>query len=50
MAPRESAVRRKLSISEYGITDTNTGEVTRSADEEGVYARLGLPLDPARAA
>ncbi len=46
VALRESAVRRKLSISEYGITDTNTGEVTRSADEEGVYARLGLPLIP----
>jgi len=46
VALRESAVRRKLSISEYGITDTNTGEVTRSAGEEGVYARLGLPLIP----
>src|SRR5262249_13047745 len=43
VALRESAVRRKLSISEYGITDTSTGEVTKSADEEGVYARLGLP-------
>jgi DNA polymerase (family X) len=46
VALRESAVRRKLSISEYGITDTKTGEVTRSADEEGVYARLGLPWIP----
>jgi len=46
VALREAAVRRKVSISEYGITDTKTGEVTRSADEEGVYARLGLPWIP----
>ena len=46
VALRESAVRRKVSISEYGITDTKTGEVTRSVDEEGVYARLGLPWIP----
>jgi DNA polymerase (family X) len=31
-----------LSVSEHGITDTNTGEVARYATEAEVYGRLGL--------
>jgi DNA polymerase (family 10) len=43
VALREAAVRRGLHISEYGILDDATGETTRCATEEEVYARLGLP-------
>ncbi|HWH95102.1 MAG TPA: nucleotidyltransferase domain-containing protein, partial [Baekduia sp.] len=43
MALREAAVRRGLHVSEYGILDDATGETTRCATEEEVYARLGLP-------
>ncbi len=39
---RERAVKRGLSVSEHGIADTETGEVTRCEDEAGVYERLGL--------
>ena len=39
---RERAVRSGLSVSEHGITDTETGEVTHCEDESGVYERLGL--------
>ena len=38
---REDAVRRGLSVSEHGITDTETNEVTLCATEEEVYDRLG---------
>ena len=40
---RELAVRRGLHVSEHGILDDATGETTRCATEEEVYARLGLP-------
>ena len=50
MALREAAVRRGLHVSEYGILDDATGETTRCATEEEVYERLGLRVDPARAA
>jgi DNA polymerase (family 10) len=43
MRLREQAVRRGLHVSEYGILDDATGETTRCATEEEVYARLGLP-------
>ncbi len=43
---RELMVRRGLHISEYGILDDATGETTRCATEEEVYARLGLPWIP----
>ncbi|HEX6020537.1 MAG TPA: DNA polymerase/3'-5' exonuclease PolX [Solirubrobacter sp.] len=43
---RESAVRRGLHVSEYGILDDNTGETTRCATEEEVYERLGLAWIP----
>jgi DNA polymerase (family 10) len=39
---RERAVAMGLSVSEHGITDTETGEVSRYATEAGVYERLGL--------
>lgn len=39
---RERALRMGLSVSEHGITDTETGTVTRCEDEAGVYRRLGL--------
>jgi DNA polymerase (family 10) len=39
---RERAVKMGLSVSEHGIADTESGEVTRCADEAGVYERLGL--------
>jgi DNA polymerase (family X) len=38
---REDAVGRGLSVSEHGITDTESGEVTTCETEEAVYARLG---------
>jgi DNA polymerase (family X) len=40
---RERAVARGLSVSEHGITDTESGKVTLCATEEEVYERLGLP-------
>ncbi|HEY7966535.1 MAG TPA: DNA polymerase/3'-5' exonuclease PolX [Solirubrobacteraceae bacterium] len=42
-ALRESAVRRGLHISEYGVLDDATGETTTFAGEEQLYAHLGLP-------
>jgi DNA polymerase (family X) len=42
VALRESAVRRGLHVSEYGIQDDTTGETYRCATEEEVYERLGL--------
>lgn len=38
---REEAVGRGLSVSEHGITETESGEVELCASEEAVYARLG---------
>ena len=38
---REEAVARGLSVSEHGITDTESGETTLCASEEEVYERLG---------
>ncbi len=38
---REDAVARGLSVSEHGVTDTETGKVTLCATEEEVYERLG---------
>jgi DNA polymerase (family 10) len=46
VALREEAVRRKLSISEYGIQDTETGEVFTDTTEEAMYKRLGYPWIP----
>src|SRR6202000_3501592 len=38
---REDAVKRSLSVSEHGITDTETDEVTLCETEHEVYERLG---------
>jgi DNA polymerase (family 10) len=38
---REDAVKRGLSVSEHGITDTETDEVTLCESEHEVYERLG---------
>jgi DNA polymerase (family 10) len=46
VALREEAVRRKLSISEYGIQDTETGEVFTDKTEEAMFKRLGYPWIP----
>ena len=53
-AQRRAARARRcatgLSVSEHGITETETGEVTRYATEAEVYERLGLRLHRAGAA
>ena len=46
VALRESAVRRGLHVSEYGILDDATGETLRCATEGEVYRRLGLEWIP----
>jgi DNA polymerase (family 10) len=46
VALREDAVRRKLSISEYGVTETETGTVHAFATEEELYAFLGYAYIP----
>ncbi|HEV7769410.1 MAG TPA: DNA polymerase/3'-5' exonuclease PolX [Solirubrobacterales bacterium] len=38
---REAAVARGLSVSEHGITDSESGEVELCESEEAVYERLG---------
>lgn len=46
VALREEAVRRKLSISEYGVQEVQTGKVHTDRTEEGVYKRLGYAWIP----
>ena len=46
VAMREDAVRRGLSISEYGVTVVETGEVVTHASEEELYAYLGYARVP----
>ena len=46
VAMREAAVRRGLSISEYGIAEVETGEVHSFAEEKDVYAFLGYEWIP----
>ncbi|MQG30554.1 MAG: DNA polymerase/3'-5' exonuclease PolX [SAR202 cluster bacterium] len=43
---RDYANRMGLLLNEYGIINTETGKVEEFADEEGFYARLGLPWMP----
>ncbi len=43
---RDYANRKGLLLNEYGIINTDTGKVEEFADEEGFYARLGLPWMP----
>ncbi|HKB94793.1 MAG TPA: DNA polymerase/3'-5' exonuclease PolX [Gaiellaceae bacterium] len=47
VAMREEAVRRGLSISEYGVTTVETGDVFSSEDEDALYDFLGYqPIPP----
>jgi DNA polymerase (family X) len=46
VALREDAVRRKLSVSEYGVENTETGEVFHTASEEELYEHLGYQWIP----
>ncbi|MGH3078773.1 MAG: PHP domain-containing protein, partial [Gaiellaceae bacterium] len=46
VALREEAQRRGLSISEYGVTLVETGEVVTHASEEELYAYLGYAFIP----
>jgi DNA polymerase (family 10) len=46
VALREDAVRRKLSISEYGVTEAETGTVHTFASEQELYAFLGYAYIP----
>jgi DNA polymerase (family 10) len=46
LALREAAVRNGLSVSEYGITVTETGEVVTAVEEADVYERLGYAFIP----
>ena len=46
IALREDAQRRGLSISEYGVTTVETGEVVTHASEDELYAYLGYRTPP----
>src|SRR5215208_3769211 len=46
VALREEAVGRKLSVSEYGVTNVETGEVFHAEDEEALYSFLGYQWIP----
>jgi DNA polymerase (family 10) len=46
VAMREDAVRRGLSISEYGVTTVETGDVFSTEDEKALYAFLGYQFIP----
>jgi DNA polymerase (family X) len=47
VALREDAVRRGLSISEYGVTTVETGDVFKTEDEDKLYEFLGYqPIPP----
>jgi len=47
VAMREEAVRRGLSISEYGVTTVESGEIFKTEDEDALYEFLGYqPIPP----
>jgi DNA polymerase (family 10) len=46
LALREAAVRRKLSVSEYGVTETESGKVHTHENEEELYRFLGYDSIP----
>jgi DNA polymerase (family X) len=46
VALREDAVRRGLSVSEYGVQEVDTGEVFRTRSEEELYEFLGYRFIP----
>ena len=43
---REEAQRRGFSISEYGVTEEESGEIVTHADEDELYAYLGYQTPP----
>ena len=43
---REDAVRRGLSVSEYGVTSVETGEIVTARSEEELYELLGYAYIP----
>jgi DNA polymerase (family X) len=46
IALREDAVRRGLSISEYGVTEVESGDVFTAESEKELYERLGYEYIP----
>ncbi len=46
VAIREDAVRRGLSVSEYGVQDVESGETFTAAEEAELYERLGYAWIP----
>ncbi|MEP6976799.1 MAG: DNA polymerase/3'-5' exonuclease PolX [Thermoleophilia bacterium] len=46
LALREAAVRRKLSVSEYGVTETESGKVHTHETEDELYRFLGYDWIP----
>jgi DNA polymerase (family 10) len=46
VALREDAVRRGLSVSEYGVADVESGDAFQARDEADVYAHLGYAWIP----
>ena len=46
LALREDAVRRGLSVSEYGVRDAESGEVFTARTEEELYEHLGYAFIP----
>ena len=46
VALRERAVRKKLSVSEYGVLDTESGETFTATDEGELYQFLGYQFVP----
>jgi DNA polymerase (family 10) len=46
MALREEAVRRGLSVSEYGVLETESGETFTARTEQELYERLGYAYIP----
>jgi DNA polymerase (family 10) len=46
LALREDAVKRGLSVSEYGVKDVETGDVFQTRDERELYEHLGYQFIP----
>ena len=46
VALREAAVRQGLSVSEYGVQNTKTGELFQTRSEEELYRHLGYDFIP----
>jgi DNA polymerase (family 10) len=46
VALREEAVRRGLSVSEYGVLEVESGELFTASDEQSLYGRLGYAWIP----